>query len=640
MDEQDDNNNNLGGGGSGVDANRTAASPSLEENAPELTDQHLSDSLIDALPENLEEDRRDGDRRKEQGMPPDGIERRQWADRRKERALEGRERYLDMVQRERTMLLDQGVVRTTDQLLDMAGAGGASELEEEGIRDRATGDMLRSVLPVQAWLPLSIHLIDLRDGILRIAPLNELNDRQVDSLKSTAQRCGFHVENVEVEIWDRAELLETLRSVHDLSADRCEKTLAQWLSDVDNGLLLNQFQRDMLAEALQMRASDIHLLQDSNTDSPNWIKYRIDGDMVPMHLLPPDAMARLTTLLKRDAGLNFGDKTTPKDGRFGFAWQGRNIDVRVAAGPQAQDGEKLTMRLLDRASLKGFDELFRRHQDVGDYLSKLLSPEIKGGGGLILLSGPTGSGKTTTMYACVQEIDRRRRHVLTIEDPIEYELRYATQWQVRPGMPGGSFADLIKAAMRHDPDYIIIGEMRDADTVETSLRAAESGHTVISTIHADTALQTFERLRSLMPAERERASSYTLAQQVKCVLNQRLVRTLCQGCAHKDAASNYLDDHDLAQLGLGGTEEIRRHNPTGCDLCSRTGIVGRTLLLDALLLTLGPGQRNSIYESIMRNVNELANEEGVIVHTRREGLVDLVLTGLVDPKAALSNLEE
>ena len=91
------------------------------------------------------------------------------------------------------------------------------------------------------------------------------------------------------------------------------------------------------------------------------------------------------------------------------------------------------------------------------------------------------------------------RHVLTIEDPIEYELRYATQWQVRPGMPGGSFADLIRASMRHDPDYIIIGEMRDADTVETSLKAAESGHTVISTIHADTALQTFERLRSLMP---------------------------------------------------------------------------------------------------------------------------------------------
>ena len=259
---------------------------------------------------------------------------------------------------------------------------------------------------------------------------------------------------------------------------------------------------------------------------------------------------------------------------------------------------------------------------------------------MILLSGPTGSGKTTTMYACVQQIDRRRRHVLTIEDPIEYELRYATQWQVRPGMPGGSFADLIKAAMRHDPDYIIIGEMRDADTVETSLRAAESGHTVISTIHADTALQTFERLRSLMPAERERASSYTLAQQVKCVLNQRLVRTLCQGCAHKDTAENYLQDHEIDTLGIDPKAEVRRHNPSGCDLCSRTGVVGRTLLLDALLLTLGPGQRNSIYEAIMRNVNELSHEEGVIEHTRREGLVDLVLTGMVDPKSALSNLED
>ncbi|MEZ5919671.1 MAG: ATPase, T2SS/T4P/T4SS family, partial [Alphaproteobacteria bacterium] len=335
-----------------------------------------------------------------------------------------------------------------------------------------------------------------------------------------------------------------------------------------------------------------------------------------------------------------GDRVTPKDGRFGFTWQGRSIDVRVAAGPQAQDGEKLTLRLLDRAALKGFDELFARHQEVGDYLAKLLSPEIKGGGGLILLSGPTGSGKTTTLYACVQQIDRRRRHVLTIEDPIEYELRYATQWQVRPGMPGGGFADLIRAAMRHDPDYIVIGEMRDGDTVETALRAAESGHTVISTIHADTALQTFERLRSLMPSERERSSTYTLAQQVRAILNQRLVRTVCQGCAHRDEASNVLTPEDIRRLGVETDSTVRRHNTSGCDLCNRTGISGRTLLLDALLITLGPGQRNEIYEALIGNVHAVLKEEGVLVYTRREGLADLVTSGLVDPKAALSYLED
>lgn len=570
-----------------------------------------------------------------QGEPP-----KQEKVKTRNRSTEGRERYLDMVQRERTLLLDQGIARSTEQLLDMAGAAVPAE-EEEGVKDRATGDQLRAILPVQSWLPLSIHLIGLRDGTMRIAPLHELNDRQVDALISTARRSGFHVERIEVEVWDRKELIDTLRSVHDLSADRCEKTLAQWLTDPDNGLLLNQFQRDMMAEALQMRASDIHIVQDNNPDAPNWIQYRIDGDMIPMHLLPADAMARLTTLLKRDAGLNFGDRTTPKDGRFGFTWQGRSIDVRVAAGPQAQDGEKLTLRLLDRAALKGFDELFSRHEDVGDHLAKLLSPEIKGGGGMIMLSGPTGSGKTTTLYACVQQIDRRRRHVLTIEDPIEYELRYATQWQVRPGMPGGSFADLIRASMRHDPDYIVIGEMRDADTVETALKAAESGHTVISTIHADTALQTFERLRSLMPPERERSSTYTLAQQVRCILNQRLVRTLCQGCAHKDEIGNVLREDEMEMLGIEDKEtKVRRHNSSGCDLCNRTGISGRTLLLDALLITLGPSQRNEIYEALIGNVNNIMREEGVVVHTRREGLVDLVTCGHVDPKAATSYIEQ
>ncbi len=553
---------------------------------------------------------------------------------------EGRERYLDMVQRERALMLEQGIARSTDQLLDMAGATARSEQEDEAIKDRATGDQLRAVLPVQSWLPLRIHLIGLQDGIMRIAPLHEMNERQLKALMSTATRCGFRVNSIEVEVWDRKELTDTLRAVHDLSADRCEKTLSLWLADTDNGLLLNQFQRDMMAEALQMRASDIHLLQDNNPEAPNWIQYRIDGDLMPMHLLPAEAMARLTTLIKRDAGLNFGDRVTPKDGRFGFQWQGRSIDVRVAAGPQAQDGEKLTLRLLDRASLKGFDELFRRHEDVALYLSKLLSPEIKGGGGLILLSGPTGSGKTTTLYACVQQIDRRRKHVLSIEDPIEYELRYATQWQVRPGMQGGEFADLIRAAMRHDPDYIVIGEMRDADTVETSLRAAESGHTVISTIHADTALQTFERLRSLMPATRERASTYTLAQQVGAILNQRLVRTLCQGCAHKAKISEVLTENQRLQLGIEPSHIVRTHNTSGCDLCSRTGIAGRTLLLDALIITLGPGQRNNIYEALITNVNNIIKEDGVVVHTRREGLVDLVVTGLVDPQAALSYLEE
>lgn len=582
------------------------------------------------------------DRRKQPYAPPNnGPERRQNIDRRRLRAAEGRERYLDMVQRERVIFQGQGVYRSTDQLLDLAGvpATQTNEMEEEGIRESATGDQLRSSLPVQSWLPLSIHLISLKERVLTVAPLNDLNERQIDALISTANRSGFLVDRIEVELWDRAELMSTLRRVHDLSADRCEKTLAVWLSDVDNGLLLNQFQRDMLAEALQMHASDIHLIQDNNPEAPNWVRYRVNGDMIPMHLLPPDAMARLTTLLKRDAGLNFGDRVTPKDGRFSFMWQGRNIDVRVAAGPQAQDGEKVTLRLLDKAALKGFDELFKRHEDVGEFLATNLSPEIKGGGGLIMLSGPTGSGKTTTLYACIQQIDRRRKHILTIEDPIEYELRYTTQWQVRPGMPGGEFADLIRAAMRHDPDYIVIGEMRDGSTVETALKAAESGHTVISTVHADTAVQTFERLRSLIPSERDRSLTFTLAQQVRAILNQRLVKTLCQGCSHRSHAGKVLEISELQALGVSEHQDVRLHNPSGCDLCNRTGIGGRTLLLDALLINLGPSQRNGIYEALLNNVNTIVDVPGVTVHSRRDGLIDLVRSGLVDPRSALLYLE-
>ncbi len=338
--------------------------------------------------------RKTSDRRKEEMGPAVGMDRRK-GDRRKTRSAIGRERYLDMVLKERILFSQHGFTGSAEQLLSASGAGAEAEVTS-GERESATGDQLRSLLPVQTWLPLSIHLVALEKGVLTLAPLHEMNERQTQNLKNSAKRAGFKVDRVNTQLWDRADLLKTLHSVHDLSADRCEKTLASWLNDVDNGLLLNKFQRDMLAEALQMRASDIHLVQDNAPDAPNWIKYRVDGDLVPVHLLPADAMARLTTLLKRDAGLNFGDRSTPKDGRFGFVWQGRNVDVRVAAGPQAQDGEKLTLRMLDRAGLKNFEELFSRYPEVAEHMSRMLAPEIKGGGGLILMSGPTGSGKSTT----------------------------------------------------------------------------------------------------------------------------------------------------------------------------------------------------------------------------------------------------
>ena len=558
----------------------------------------------------------------------------------KDNGKEGRERYLDMVQRERQLFSEKGINRSVEQLLIAAGGYESGESSKEKIiRDNATGDQLRSIVPVQAWLPLNVHLVGLRNGILELAPVYDLSDRQKDNLVATVRRCAFQVDDVEIQLWDRGELLEQMRRVHDNSSERCETTLSTWIKDMDNGLLLQSFVRDMMSEALQLRASDIHILQDNGMDAPNWLKYRVDGDLVPMHLLPADAMARLTTVLKRDAGMNFGDRRTPQDGRMTFMWQGRNIDIRVASGPQGQDGEKLTMRLLDRAALKNFDDLFNRHPDVLESLKRILNPQVKGDGGLVLLSGPTGSGKSTTLYAAVQQIDRRRKHVLTIEDPIEYELRYATQWQVAAGHKGSEFADLIRASMRHDPDYIVIGEMRDGETVETALKASESGHTVMSTIHADSAVQTLERLRSFMPSEKDRASTYTLAQQIRCVLNQRLIKVLCQGCSIAVRAGDILNEHELHVLQVDADTMLRRYNPNGCDICNRTGYYGRTLLLEALMIEGNDAMRNDLYKTLMTNTAEIIRLPGVKLYSRGDNIRKLVQEGFVDARSGVLQLE-
>lgn len=552
---------------------------------------------------------------------------------------EGRERYLDMVQRERSLLVEKGISRSIEQLLTAAGGIETTAQAADTERYTATGDQLRAALPVQAWMPLNVHLVGLSEGVLKVAPLYDLNERQQENLMATTRRSGFRVNSIELELWDRGELITTLRRAHDMSAERTEKTLNLWLRDIDNGLFLNQFVRDMMAEALAMRSSDIHILQDVNPDVPNWIKYRIDGDLVPMHLLPSDAMGRLSTVLKRDAGMNFGDRKTPQDGRFSFVWQGRTIDVRVAAGPQGQEGEKLTLRLLDRANLRNFDQLFRRYESIREAFARVLDPQVKGDGGLVLISGPTGSGKTTALYAAVQHIDRRRRHVLTIEDPIEYELRYATQWQVMPGRKGSEFADLIRASMRHDPDYIIVGEMRDGETVDTALKAAESGHTVLSTIHADSALQTIERLRSFMPIDKERASTYTLAQQIRIILNQRLIKVLCQGCSQPMQAKDMLQPYEMRILGLGPNDSVRRHNPNGCDLCNRTGYHGREASLEALLIEGNDQERTQIFNAIMTNTTEVLDVRGVKFYSRADNIKQLTHEGLLDPRKALLQLE-
>ena len=326
--------------------------------------------------------------------------------------------------------------------------------------------------------------------------------------------------------------------------------------------------RSVFEDAVQVNASDIHIEPD---EAVLRIRQRVDG-VLQEHVMKEKRIAPALILrLKLMAGLNISERRLPQDGRFNIKVKGRSIDVRVSTMP-IQHGESVVMRLLDQSQgMLDLGQLGMPDDVVTRFRRLIRRPH-----GMVLVTGPTGSGKTTTLYAALTELNQSEKKIITVEDPVEYRLSRINQVQVNERI-GLAFANVLRSALRQDPDIVMVGEMRDQETAEIGLRAAVTGHLVLSTLHTNDAISTAIRLIDMG------AESFLLAASLRAIIAQRLVRRVCDSCAEPyqpDAQEQswlsgvLLDQADAASLVHG----------RGCTHCNNTGYRGRVGVYELLEL--------------------------------------------------------
>ena len=397
--------------------------------------------------------------------------------------------------------------------------------------------------------------------------------------------------------------------------------------------------------AVKERASDIHI---EPTEDKVIVRYRVDGRLIPRKEANRGFLSSIVSRVKIEAGLNIAEKRLPQDGRITKKIAGKVVDVRVSTIPTAK-GERVVMRLLDKEQvlLSLIDLGFARREL--DQLEAL----IKRPNGIILVTGPTGSGKTTTLYGCLNTINTPEKNILTAEDPVEYELRGIGQMQVQPKI-GLTFASGLRSFLRQDPDVIMVGEIRDHETAEIAIHASLTGHLVLSTLHTNDAPSAITRLVDMD------VKAYQISSSVLAVLAQRLVRKLCDHCkipytpTAQDLRELGIDleiaQEKLAELQrLAATTVIGRNNPAtlpdpagtnsgkltfyhhaGCDACGNTGYRGRIGIFELMMID-EPVRREILNNSDAKTIQRVAQQQGMRL-LREDGARQVV--------AGISSVEE
>src|SRR5579875_3657592 len=340
------------------------------------------------------------------------------------------------------------------------------------------------------------------------------------------------------------------------------------LLEADDAAPIIKLVNGLLSQAVKDRASDIHI---EVFEQELVVRFRVDGMLYDVLSPPKRFHAAITSRIKIMSGLNIAEKRLPQDGRIRLRVAGRDIDIRVSSIPTAF-GERIVLRLLDRAQAL-VDLNLDRLGFSGDNLTRL-DRLIRQSHGIILATGPTGSGKTTTLYACLARINSPEKNIITIEDPIEYQLRGIGQMQVNPKIDL-TFAGGLRSILRQDPDVIMVGEIRDSETAEIAIQAALTGHLVFSTLHTNDSFGALTRLVDMG------IEPFLVSSSVMAVLAQRLLRVLCQNCRQPYTPS----DHELVRIGMGGIRLSHPiYKPVGCRACRNTGYRGRTAITELMVM--------------------------------------------------------
>ena len=366
----------------------------------------------------------------------------------------------------------------------------------------------------------------------------------------------------------------------------------------------------LIAEAVKTRASDIHV---EPYETELSVRLRIDGVLREILSLPARLTPVLTSRVKVMARLDIAETRVPQDGRISLSMGGKLVDVRVSTLP-SRFGERLVMRLLDKEQAKlDLDTLGMPADILGRFKQLLRKPN-----GIILVTGPTGSGKTTTLYSALTLVNDPGVNILTVEDPVEYALDGVGQTQVNAKV-GMTFATGLRAILRQDPDIVMVGEIRDVETAQIAVQASLTGHLVLSTVHTNSAVGAVTRLRDMG------VESFLLSSTLAGVLAQRLVRRLCESCKAPRAAT----EADLALMGLSPHEQIEIYEPVGCARCNGIGFEGRIGIYELIIAD----------ETFRRLLHDNAGEQALAAHAFVD-VPSLAQTGFGHVRAGHTSIQE
>lgn len=426
----------------------------------------------------------------------------------------------------------------------------------------------------------SLFPIQRHNGSLRVATSDPFHLYPLDELSAST---GLSIEPVLASRTEIAKLIKThlgvgAETIDGLMAKKAESSVelleeietdGSELSEMAQEASVVRLVNEILLEAIESRASDVHL---ESQASGLRIRYRIDG-MLHAQPTPPELsrfQAAIISRLKIMARLNIAEKRLPQDGRIKLKVLGREVDVRVSVIPMIH-GEGIVMRLLDKSGM----EFSLRKLGMDADLYATFQELIRLPHGIILVTGPTGSGKTTTLYSALLEIKDSQTKIITTEDPVEYQLEGINQIQVHAKV-GLTFAASLRSILRHDPDIVLVGEIRDLETAENAIQASLTGHLVFSTLHTNDAAGAYTRMVDMG------VEPFLVASTVEAVMAQRLVRTLCKDCKqpYEPASEELPNDFPFDKWRSAGTPLFR---PVGCRSCKQLGYRGRMGIYELLV---------------------------------------------------------